>query len=302
MRVLSSRALRLLLFAGAILASAAGVSYATGLATRAAPAAVINGCFKTMSGDLRVIDPSTESCLPSETAISWNQTGPAGQPGPKGDPGAVSSLDALNGIPCSLAGRTGQTMVSTSGPFTGASLQFIEQIQCVTADAREPNDTRATETTVSGFAYLTLYPAGDEDWFVIGGTPFTITASQLKTGADSVFNAPIHIDLRGRRARRQRRQYRDVLPVPRSYVRGPRERSGAGSLPAAGVLATDGVRVSGSFVRRPPADVAVAMAWERSVGNRDLISWERYGRCPRLTVRLTRARGARTVPRCGLWL
>jgi hypothetical protein len=34
---------------------------------------VIHGCFKTASGDLRIIDAATESCAGNETAISWNQ-------------------------------------------------------------------------------------------------------------------------------------------------------------------------------------------------------------------------------------
>lgn len=201
MRLLSSRAVRLLLFTGAILASAVGVSYATGLATRTASPAVINGCFKTMSGDLRVIDPSTQSCLPSETAISWSQAGPPGQPGPKGDaglpgpkgdPGALSSLDALNGVPCSLIGRTGQTMGSATSAYGGA---FNEDIECVTADVREPNNTRSAEIAWDYQIFLTLYPAGDDDWFVVAGTPFSITVTQWKTGADSIFNAPIHIEI-----------------------------------------------------------------------------------------------------------
>jgi hypothetical protein len=45
---------------------------------------VINGCYKTVNGQLRLIDPATDSCHPSETPISWSQTGPQG---PKGDPG-----------------------------------------------------------------------------------------------------------------------------------------------------------------------------------------------------------------------
>jgi len=191
MSVLSNRALRLLLVAGAILAVTAGVSYATALATRSASSAVIHGCYLNKIGTLRVIDPTTQHCLAVETPIQWNQTGPPGLPGPKGDSGAVSSLNALNGVPCNLIGRSGLTMVSS----TTAVGAFNEDIECVTADAREPNDTRATERAWDYQLALTLYPAGDEDWFVIGGTPFTIMVTQWQTGADSVFNTPIHIEI-----------------------------------------------------------------------------------------------------------
>lgn len=197
MSSLSSRTLRLFLFTAAILAGAAGVSYATGLATKEAPPAVIHGCVKTVSGDLRVVDASTTSCLASETAISWNQTGQPGVPGAKGDPGVVASLDALNGVPCSLNGQTGQTMISSGVPAGGVTLVFGEQIQCVTADPREPNNTRATETRVSGYITSTLYPAGDEDWLAFSGfgINFNITVGQMTTGADSSFNTPIHIEI-----------------------------------------------------------------------------------------------------------
>jgi len=58
----------------------------------------IHGCYNKALGSLRVIDPASHDplkgkCLGSETAISWNQTGPAGPPGsagvagPKGDTG-----------------------------------------------------------------------------------------------------------------------------------------------------------------------------------------------------------------------
>jgi hypothetical protein len=43
----------------------------------------INGCVNTHNGLLRVAD----TCRAGETAISWNQVGPAGPPGPQGPPG-----------------------------------------------------------------------------------------------------------------------------------------------------------------------------------------------------------------------
>jgi hypothetical protein len=48
---------------------------------------VINGCYKSQNGQLRLIDPATDRCLPSETAISWSQTGPQGPQGPPGPQG-----------------------------------------------------------------------------------------------------------------------------------------------------------------------------------------------------------------------
>lgn len=48
---------------------------------------VIQGCYKSQNGQLRVIDPATQVCLPSETLISWSQTGPVGPQGPQGEQG-----------------------------------------------------------------------------------------------------------------------------------------------------------------------------------------------------------------------
>ena len=42
----------------------------------------INACYGP-NGQLRLLDP-TDGCRPSETAISWNQTGPVGPQGPAG--------------------------------------------------------------------------------------------------------------------------------------------------------------------------------------------------------------------------
>jgi hypothetical protein len=53
---------------------------------------VINGCYKSSNGGLRVIDRPTDRCHRSETAISWNRTGPQG---PQGDPGPRGPSDAF---------------------------------------------------------------------------------------------------------------------------------------------------------------------------------------------------------------
>jgi len=68
----------------ALLTALSGVAYAANSRT----ASVIQGCYSTSTGNLRI----ASSCERSETAISWNQegsAGPAGPAGPAGQPGAA---------------------------------------------------------------------------------------------------------------------------------------------------------------------------------------------------------------------
>lgn len=67
-----------------VVAIAGGVTYAV---ADIGSGGVINGCYKSVNGQLRLIDPATDSCNPSETPISWNQAGTPGPKGDKGDPG-----------------------------------------------------------------------------------------------------------------------------------------------------------------------------------------------------------------------
>jgi hypothetical protein len=73
-------------------------SWAVGIATGAIPGSngKISACYKKVDGSLRTIDiekSPPQTCKSTETAISWNQTGPAGPQGeqgiqgPKGDKG-----------------------------------------------------------------------------------------------------------------------------------------------------------------------------------------------------------------------
>jgi hypothetical protein len=78
------RRVALAVAAVAIVAIAGGVTYAV---ADIGGGGVISGCYKSQNGQLRLIDPATDSCHPSETAISWGQTGTQGPKGDKGDPG-----------------------------------------------------------------------------------------------------------------------------------------------------------------------------------------------------------------------
>lgn len=76
------------------LTTVAGLLGAASLAWAAIPdgSGVIHGCYKNVDGKLRVIDPSGGgSCIPSETALDWSQTGPVGPVGPTGSQGATGA-------------------------------------------------------------------------------------------------------------------------------------------------------------------------------------------------------------------
>jgi Collagen triple helix repeat (20 copies) len=74
---------------GAAAGALAATAIAGGVAWATIPAAdgVIHGCYQKEEGNLRVIDDATQSCRPSEVAISWSQTGPQGPQGAAGPTG-----------------------------------------------------------------------------------------------------------------------------------------------------------------------------------------------------------------------
>ena len=73
------------LTAASVAVSLTGAAWAP---SRTATRTSIHGCY-SQDGALRVIDPSSSDrklreCTSKETAITWNQEGPRGEPGPAG--------------------------------------------------------------------------------------------------------------------------------------------------------------------------------------------------------------------------
>ncbi len=97
---------------GAVVAAAVvgGVSYAS----IPDAAGVIHGCYTNDSPHtLRVLDTArTPTCPRGTTAISWNQTGPQGEPGPAGTAGAAGTPGAPG--PAGTPGTPGAT--GATGP------------------------------------------------------------------------------------------------------------------------------------------------------------------------------------------
>lgn len=97
---------KIVLFVTFIAALAVGAGVADAIPNQG----VIHGCFKTIDGKLRVIDPNAgDSCSQSETSLDWNQIGPVGPTGATGPQG----LQGIQGV----AGPTGpQGLQGIQGP------------------------------------------------------------------------------------------------------------------------------------------------------------------------------------------
>jgi len=98
----------LLVVAGLLCLVTGGAAYA-GLS---GAGGAINGCYQKNNGQLRVIDAASDSCRPSETPITWNQTGPPGPPGADGARGATCATG-----PAGATGATGPA--GPAGPGGG---------------------------------------------------------------------------------------------------------------------------------------------------------------------------------------
>ena len=84
--------LRVALACVSALTIGAGVAFATGAVSNPFVSAdgTITACVQKSSGVTKIVTPGS-ACQPSDTAVTFNQTGsqgPAGAPGPKGDTGA----------------------------------------------------------------------------------------------------------------------------------------------------------------------------------------------------------------------
>jgi hypothetical protein len=87
-----------------VVAIAGGVTYAV---AEIGTDGVFHGCYTSANGQLRLIDPATDSCHPSETTISWGQSGPQGPKGDPGPPGPAGPQPAGSTGPAGPAGPAG---------------------------------------------------------------------------------------------------------------------------------------------------------------------------------------------------
>lgn len=117
-----------------LIAAGSGLALALGagsVAYAAIPGSdgVIHGCYDNSTGQVRLTDPARgkpKSCSNSETAISWNQTGPQGPAGPAGPQGATGPQGAPG--PKGDQGETGDTGATGPAGPAGTSKGYFKYV------------------------------------------------------------------------------------------------------------------------------------------------------------------------------
>jgi|ERR1700675_3683538 len=125
---------------------------------------VIHGCFETQQGQLRVIDPATQHCLPSETAISWNNIGPQGPAGLAGPPGPPGSGGGSNGF---VTGVRSGTLTLTPSAVLTLTLPAGSYILSASVFVSNSNSGTVGAPILCWFS-----PATEGGLFAINLTPF----------------------------------------------------------------------------------------------------------------------------------
>jgi hypothetical protein len=184
-RRLSGRAVMGLFTVIAVLAAGAGVAIGTGLAATA----TINGCVTKANGALRVIYPSKgQSCTSKESALKWNEQGPAGAAGKAG-----ATILSGSGKPSTKLGVAGDYYIDTAThDIYGPAIQGQRVIEWGSATSLVGPPGKPA-TTVLPLAYRTTnglveLPSGD--------TENVITQTIPKAGSYSVI-ATVDVDNTG---------------------------------------------------------------------------------------------------------
>jgi hypothetical protein len=166
----------------AVVAIAGGVTYAV---AQVGGGGVFNACYTSANGQLRLIDPATDSCHPSETPISWSQAGPQGPKGDPGPPGPAGPQGPAgpHGIPGPHGPAGPQGATGPRGPAgrPGPGTQTISGL--VGARGATISGTGFTVRRTAVGNYTLTFPAGT--WRTY---PAVVVTPQALTGVSLVAN------------------------------------------------------------------------------------------------------------------
>jgi len=126
--------------------AALGAGTAVGVAAIPSADGTIHACIATADGAARIVDAdTTPTCPAGQTAITWNQQGPAGPAGPPGPQGATG--DSGTGAGSSPSKDTFSTPTQAGGPSADMFLK-LDGIQGESTD-----DKHAKEIDLTSFAF-----------------------------------------------------------------------------------------------------------------------------------------------------
>jgi hypothetical protein len=178
------RRVALAITAVVVVAIAGGVTYAV---AQIGSGGVFHGCYTSANGQLRLIDPATDSCRPSETAVSWSQTGPQGLKGDPGPPGPAGPQGPAgpHGIPGPHGPAGPQGATGPQGPAgpPGPGTQTISGLVGVRGATLFGKGFTVRRTAVGD--YTLTFPAGTWRTFP---APVVVVTPQELVGVSLVAN------------------------------------------------------------------------------------------------------------------
>jgi hypothetical protein len=136
---------------------------------------VINGCYKSANGQLRLIDPATDSCVSSGTSISRSQTRPQRPPGssarpprPTGPVGPTGDRRTTTFFELhaqqTLLRRTNAGVIAASCQSASYSLQLANSTGAPLTVWKEDSSTGAVSSeTIANNAVRTYFAGGTGD-------------------------------------------------------------------------------------------------------------------------------------------
>jgi hypothetical protein len=122
---------------------------------------VIHACVNVENGQVRLLDVQSgqqdrQQCRANETAIDWNQSGPAGTDGPAGVTGPAGSAGA--------DGVSGYEVVTSTSPTVGSNAAATAVASCPTGKRPVGGGIRAPFSQspygVLGWQILSSFPDG----------------------------------------------------------------------------------------------------------------------------------------------
>jgi hypothetical protein len=166
------RRVALAITAVVVVAIAGGVTHAV---AQIGSGGVFHGCYTSANGQLRLIDPASDSCHPSETPISWSQTGPQGLKGDAGPQGPAG--------PHGPAGPQGATGPQGPAGPPGLGTQTISGLVGVKGATLFGKGFTVRRTAVGN--YTLTFPAGTWRTFP---APVVVVTPQELVGVSLVAN------------------------------------------------------------------------------------------------------------------